>query len=190
MHSKVLIDEGYLSNIKIEIIACPTIYLGKTWQEIYENGIVSSIERNSLICETAIKHFKQGKKVMILVRRILHGKILENMFVAAFTPAVFLSGKDNAEYRKETKELFNEVGGFVLIASTIFDEGVDIPEINVLIIAAGGKSEVKTIQRVGRGLRKKKEGGVLVYDFNDYSKFLNNHSMNRIKVYQKEGFLK
>ena len=74
--------------------------------------------------------------------------------------------------------------------STIFDEGVDIPEVNVLIIAAGGKSEVKTIQRIGRGLRKKKVGGVLVFDFKDASKFLDRHSIDRIKVYQKEGFLK
>jgi len=185
-----LIKDGYLSNIKMEIIACPTIYLGKDWQEIYDNGIVHSLERNSSICEIAIKHFKQGKKVMVLVRRIKHGEILEQMCVAAFVPAIFLKGSDSADHRVAVKELFSEKNDFILIASTIFDEGVDIPEVNVLIIAAGGKSEVKTIQRVGRGLRKKKVGGVLVYDFNDYSKFLNKHSINRIKVYQKEGFLK
>ena len=173
----------------MEIINCPFIYDGRTWQEIYESGIVRSHERNASIYAVAKKHFKQRKKVMILVRRILHGEILEAMFVAANTPAVFLQGSDSAEYREETKDLFNEKGDFILIASTIFDEGVDIPEVNVLIIAAGGKSEVKTIQRIGRGLRKKKVGGVLVYDFNDASKFLLRQSQNRIKVYQKEGFL-
>lgn len=188
--SQKLISEGYLSNIKMKIIDCPIIYDGKTWQDIYDNGIVHSTDRNSSICKIAMKYFVQEKKVMILVRRIKHGEILESMFVAANCPAVFLQGADSAEYRKETKELFNKTGDFILIASTIFDEGVDIPEVNVLIIAAGGKSEVKTIQRVGRGLRKKKVGGVLVFDFNDASKFLNKHSINRLKVYQKEGFLK
>lgn len=184
------IKEGHLSNIKMEIIDCPTVYTGKNWQEIYDNGIVHSFERNSSICETAIKHFKQGKKVMILVRRIKHGQILEAMCVAAFVPAIFLKGSDSADHRIAVKELFSEKNDFILVASTIFDEGVDIPEVNVLIIGSGGKSEVKTIQRVGRGLRKKKVGGVLVYDFNDASKFLDKHSIDRIKVYQKEGFLK
>jgi len=185
-----LIEEGYLSNIKMEIIDCPTIYTGKDWQEIYDKGIVRSFDRNSSICLTAIKHFKEGKKVMILVRRIRHGEILEQMCVAAFVPAIFLKGSDSADHRVAVKELFSEKSDFILIASTIFDEGVDIPEVNVLIIGSGGKSEVKTIQRVGRGLRKKKVGGVLVFDFNDASKFLNKHSIDRIKVYQKEGFLK
>ena len=185
-----LIKKGYLSSIKMEIIDCPTVYAGKDWQEIYDNGIVHSLERNSSICKTAIKCLNQGKKVMILVRRIKHGLILEQMCVAAFVPAIFLKGSDSADHREAVKELFSERNDFILIASTIFDEGVDIPEVNVLIIAAGGKSEVKTIQRVGRGLRKKKVGGVLVFDFNDASKFLNKHSINRIKVYQKEGFLK
>jgi len=78
----------------------------------------------------------------------------------------------------------------VLIASSIYDEGVDLPEVNVLIKASGGKSEVKTIQQVGRGLRPKKEK-LIVYDFNDMnSKFLSAHSKKRIKTYKQEGFLK
>lgn len=188
--STELIEDGYLSNIEIKIEKSPLLYSGRNWQEIYELGIVRSVERNSLIYAIAEKHFKEGKKVMILVRRIKHGEILENMFVTVFTPAVFLRGSDKAEYRQETKDLFNEKGDFILIASPIFDEGVDIPEINVLIIAAGGKSEVKTIQRIGRGLRKKKEGKLLVYDFDDASKFLDKHSAERVEIYRKEGFMK
>jgi len=61
----------------------------------------------------------------------------------------------------------------------------------VLIIASGGYSETKAIQRVGRGLRKKKSGGKLkVYDFIDASQYLEAHSKQRIKIYKKEGFIK
>ena len=77
-----------------------------------------------------------------------------------------------------------------MIASPIFDEGVDLPEINSLIIAPGGKSEWKTIQKIGRGLRKKASNKpLIVYDFIDASRFLKKHSRARMKIYEKEGFL-
>jgi superfamily II DNA or RNA helicase len=46
-------------------------------------------------------------------------------------PTKFIYGRNKAWERSQVKHEFNEKGGFVLIASTIFDEGVDIPEINV-----------------------------------------------------------
>jgi len=73
---------------------------------------------------------------------------------------------------------------FVIVATTIFDEGVDMPSVNVIVQGTGGKSEVKTIQRTGRGLRKKKgSGGLIVYDFLDSSKYLNEHSERRMTIY-------
>jgi len=79
----------------------------------------------------------------------------------------------------------------VLISSSILDEGVDISGIDTLVLGAGGKSLRQTLQRVGRGLRKKKTGEnkVDVYDFMDYTnKFLKNHSDERKKIYLNEGF--
>lgn len=187
------IKEGFLSEIEVVIINNDEEVGGASWQNIYEAGIVQSIHRNRMITDRVSEAFIQKKRIMILVRYIRHGQILKN-FLEEFcnVPAVFLSGKDTAERREEVKEKFNKEGGFVLIASPIFDEGVDIPEINVLIHAAGGKSEVKTIQKTGRGLRLKKDNEkLIVYDFNDRNtKFLKQHSKKRIKTYKQEGFLK
>jgi superfamily II DNA or RNA helicase len=41
-----------------------------------------------------------------------------------------------------------------VIATTVWREGIDIPSLDCVINAAGGKSEIMTLQGVGRGLRK------------------------------------
>ena len=81
-------------------------------------------------------------------------------------------------------------GELAIIASTIFDEGVDIPEVGSLILAVGGKSTIKTLQRVGRALRPKKgENEVEIYDFIDWgNKYLLSHSRQRLQDYMDEGF--
>lgn len=192
LKSKELIDQGFLSNIEVEVVDNPGIVLGKTWQQIYENGIIRSLDRNQKIASIAHDEWQKGKKVMILVRWIEHGEILQRMLVNQLhIPAIFICGKNESWEREKAKQEFNVDGNFVLIVSGIYDEGIDLPEIETLIIGAGGKSELKTIQRVGRGLRKKKNNArLLVYDFMDSAKYLRAHSKNRLKTYEKEGFLK
>ncbi len=68
--------------------------------------------------------------------------------------------------------------------------GVDIPELQVVILAAGGKSAVRVIQRAGRALRKcvgKKKA--TIHDFFDTgSIYLIKHSRNRMATCKAEGF--
>jgi superfamily II DNA or RNA helicase len=77
-----------------------------------------------------------------------------------------------------------------LVASKIFDQGVDIPELDALILAGSGKSSGRALQRIGRVIRlsKGKEKAVVV-DFFDNCKYLKDHSESRIKIYESEpGF--
>lgn len=185
-----LMRSGYLSEISVTMVDNPEKLSGTTWQAVYSAGVVRSVERNEKIVRLAREEYKNNRRILILVRQIEHGHILKKMLNDMFIPAVFLRGDSTSDLRQEMKEKFNNDGGFILIASTIFDEGVDLPEINVLIIAAGGKSEVKTIQRIGRGLRKKADKSKLkVYDFMDGSKFLKTHSKKRLSVYRQEEFI-
>lgn len=185
------IEEGYLSDIEIRIIDNPDPRMGidETWQEIYDRAIVTSTIRNLSVVDLAEKEFKLGKKILILIRIIEHGEILKRMLDRRNVTSAFIHGGHGSDIREEVKKEFNEKGDFVLIASPIYDEGVDLPMVNVLIKASGGRSEVKTIQHVGRGLRPKKEK-LIVYDFYDHSKYLEEHSLERIRVYKEEGFLK
>ena len=63
-----------------------------------------------------------------------------------------------------------------------------MPSVNCLVIANGGKSFVKTIQRIGRGLRKKDDGSMLeVLDvFDATNHYLLAHAKKRLKYYEEE----
>jgi superfamily II DNA or RNA helicase len=63
--------------------------------------------------------------------------------------------------RSERKELLNGFGDGdpkVLVAPQILDEGIDVPAADFAIILAASKSERQMIQRMGRVLRRKKDG--------------------------------
>jgi len=186
MPTKELQESGDLCDIEIRIIENKESFGGGQWQSIYKYGIVESSKRNGTICIVADYHFCNGDKVLILVREIQHGRDLAKGLATLGTPVIFLQGSTSSKDRKDVMNRFNEGGGFVLVATTIFDEGVDLPNVNVVIEAPGGKSDVKTIQRTGRGLRKKEDGGkLIVYDFADHSQYLLEHSIKRIETYQK-----
>lgn len=182
------IEDGDLCKIEMEMIENKNCVSGDSWGEIYTKGIVRDERRNALISTKAIEHKINGDKVLILVRHIEHGIILSRMLQRY--PVHFLYGSHTHAERETVIHWFNDGAGKILIASGIFDEGIDIPEINVLIVASGGKSDVKTIQRIGRGLRKKLDGGSLkAYDFIDHSEFLLKHSIRRASIYEREGYL-
>jgi len=191
------IDEGHLSDIEVRILdshkPLELEAIPLSWQREYEYGIVRHEGRNQKIVYTAKDHFTRGDRVLILVRMIEHGKILQRMLSQGQNvPAVFLHGISETWKREKMKKRFNDKGDFIMISSSIFSEGVDIPEINVLIKASGGKAEAVVIQETGRGLRKKKDGGrLIVYDFNDIGwKYLSKHSKRRIEIYRNEEYLK
>ena len=63
--------------------------------------------------------------------------------------------------------------------------------ISGLVLAGGGKSSIKAVQRIGRAIRpyKNKEMAAVI-EFNDNAKYLRNHSKIRRKIYDLEdGFV-
>ena len=78
-------------------------------------------------------------------------------------------------------------GPRITIASVIFDEGIDCKPLDTLILAGGGKSPTRALQRIGRILRKfeGKEDAIAV-DFMDNCKYLQAHSKKREKIYRSE----
>ena len=68
--------------------------------------------------------------------------------------------------------------------------GLDIPDLDCILRASGGKSSISTLQAIGRGLRRKKDENVVsYYDFLDsVDRYTYSHSMQRIKDYEQEEF--
>jgi len=162
----------------------------KLMQTVYqlsmERGIVHNVGRNDKILEIIGKNVR--KSVLIVVDLLEHGEIVRNLLIQNNIEGKFISG--SSENRQTAFTDFKLGKLKILISTNIIDEGVDISKIDVIIMLAGKKSKRQLLQRVGRGLRRKKgENIVRIYDFIDYgSKYLMKHSKKRLKIYKEEGF--
>ena len=65
-----------------------------------------------------------------------------------------MTGKDSIAYRAETIQQLKEGSINYIITVDLFNEGIDIPEINQVVMLRPTKSSIIFIQQLGRGLRK------------------------------------
>tara|TARA_A200000159_G_scaffold164883_1_gene197057 strand:- start:2061 stop:3581 length:1521 start_codon:yes stop_codon:yes gene_type:complete len=185
-----LIKKGYLVEPKILFLDVPVMRrVGSNYHDVYKNYIVENEDRNNLIVSSAKKLVSQGRKVLILVVRVNHGNVLLNALKDDFN-VKFLDGAKSSKSRLESIKDMKNGDLDILIASKIFDQGVDIPELDALILAGSGKSTGRALQRIGRVIRKSEgKDKALVVEFFDNCKYLREHSESRIKVYESEpGF--
>lgn len=184
-----LIRGGFLVKPYIKFIEVPQlgISLPRKYPTVYKHYIIDNDVRNEKIITGAERMVEQGFKPLILYTRLNHGKKLFKDVSKKF-PAMLLSGKDSQETREQAKERLEngEIQG--IVASTIFDIGVDLPALSGLIIAGGGKSSVRACQRIGRVIRKHPgKACAAVLDFYDQAQyFLKQHSIVRYKIYSSE----
>ena len=183
-----LIEAGHLTPPRVVIIKVPEVIGPKGWPDVYDRAIVLNIIRNNMVINELIK---APKPALVMTNRIGHAKILCNLanLKGINLPAIVQGSTSNNQRAKLLKDLRS---GRIdaIIATTVFDDGLDLPELATLVLAGGGKSTVAQLQRIGRGLRRAKgKKEVLVIDFKDMSgTILKKHSAARKKVWKDEGF--
>lgn len=186
-----LINKQLLVPPKIHFVEIPVMKnVGATYAEVYSNYVVENPKRNEIVLKATQQMVDKGKKVLVLVSRINHAKILAELFKDKFRLDI-LDGSDNSTERERVINAMKNNELDVIIATRIFDQGVDIPNLDGLILACSGKSSTRALQRIGRVIRKhhqKKEA--IVVDFMDNCKYLREHTKSRIKIYKTEPAFK
>lgn len=207
----------YLSNISISYIIergqalAPEIYLlpvetplglCENYQSEYKAYITENKIRNEMIAQIAAECVLAGKSTLVLVKFIPHGENLRELIKEKVESmggksedVIFMHGKMKDKLRTETMQKLKNKEIKCCIATSLADEGLDVPCLEILIMAVGGKSFTKTIQRVGRVVRKDKKNPnkvPVVFDFIEdrQAKFLRKHSIIRKKIYESEPAFK
>ncbi len=169
---------------------------GKSWQESQKEMHLSP-GRNKLIKDIAMRYKNRGKAVLVIVNRVdFHGRALEKLFNGQ---CKFIHGNVKSDIRKEALKSLEVDKDFVMI-STVSGEGIDIPSLDVILRASGGKSKRRSIQELGRVVRiaSGKKSALLVDIFDcDYAMkkgkkvdgYLTKHSRERKKAYESLNFL-
>jgi len=185
-----LINEKLLAQPIIKFVSVPKIKTDDPYQTVYKNYIVENNTRNNLIIKNVKELLEKGYTPLVLFKQIKHGQKLFDLMKDNGIKCEMLYGADSLERRTEVKELISNKKIDVILASTIFDLGVDIPILDGLVLCSGGKSSIRALQRIGRVIRSyKNKKFAAIVDFYDQVKFLKKHSVLRYNIYSSEdGF--
>lgn len=177
------------------------------YNNAYEEFIQNNRKRNvEAIVKPTLSMVNEGRFVLVLIQRIDHGLILKDLFIEhGIEPedVRFIFGESAESARQLAIKEFRKGKFKILIGSTIFDAGVNIPLISGVVLAGAGNSEITLIQRIGRGARncdyenvigylpdfmkESSDKTTIVYDVLDsHSKFFTKQAKNRYKVAKEE----
>lgn len=157
----------------------------RSYQEIYKKCLVNNQQRNNLIVETGLKSIQNDEQVLIIVDQVDHGNILKNIFRESNVDCPFIQGIETSDYRNKIRSELKRRKLMIAIATKVWKEGINIPTLNHIIFAAGGKDEISIRQAMGRGLRlAENKTEIHLTDFMDPYKYLAEHSIERFTVYR------
>lgn len=182
-----LIQQGYLVKPNIIIKDAPSVWNGKTYEQIYKTAITENTLRNIQVVHDAIEQYDLGRNTLILVTQIKHGETLAKMINCMDIPAVFISGKSGMKKRKQTIQDMRDGKVQLVIASTIADVGLDVPRLQSIVEAGAGKSSVTALQRLGRIMRPfngKNECYFITY--HDNAPYLSSQIDRKIEIWSTE----
>lgn len=175
---------------------------GNNWHAVHEAGVTQNDARNDTIVEIASNLVEQGYLPLVLVKLVSHGELLFERFREADMLPLFAKGgkgiltcqgQGSDWVRGSIGDAYSQLlqgHGNILISTQIGDEGVDLPHVDSLILAVGGKGDQVTTQRIFRPLTAtgtKKRAVVIDFDDRQHG-VLKRHSATRRRVYRLLGF--
>jgi len=127
-------------------------------------------DRNELVVDKWLEiSGREGKKsTLVFAANVKHIENLVAVFESRGVRAVGVHGKTDRDERRQIIQDFKDGEIPVIVNCGVFTEGVDIPNIDCVVMARPTKSHILFMQMLGRGLRKAPEKtGCLVLDFFD-----------------------
>ena len=182
--AKELQDKGVLAQCHVNIVQLIDTVAHAGYQEELKY-LVTNKDRIEYIAKL-MNTVKQEGNTLILVDRISAGEMLAELIPGA----TFVSGAVKVKDRKETYDTIRDGDNEVVIATYgVAAVGLNIPRIFNLVLLEPGKSFVRVIQSIGRGVRKAKDKDfVQIWDLTSTCKFAKRHLTQRKKFYKEAQY--
>ena len=147
--------------------------------------LYKSEDRNNLI-KKLVK--KLNNNSLILVNHLEHGELLQELLTISGKETFFIRGSMEVADRIAIIALMEKQDNIICIAmSSIFSTGINITNLHYILFVAGGKSFIRTIQSIGRGLRlHKTKNRLTLFDLYDNMEHSSWHGEERKRFYEKE----
>lgn len=189
-------EAGLLAKPKVELVPIPwnqTIADLKSYKDIYKYGVILNKARNRLIVKKAAERVANGESVLIMIVDVIHdqGPILQQLGKDLYDLDIeIVQGSTETETREKIKTDLQSKRTMCVATTTVWREGINIPSLDCVIWGAGGKSDIATLQGLGRGLRTTADKKTFyLIDFLDPYKYLSGHCIQRLNIYVEMGCL-
>jgi superfamily II DNA or RNA helicase len=186
IRTKELQDKGILAQLHVNIWQLQD--LGEAAFDTYQSELkwltTNQIRLKFLAKE--IEKMAENGNTLVLVDRVQTGEMLQSLI----PESIFVSGKMKSKDRKEEYKEVQEVDGKIIIATYgVASTGINIVRIFNLVLFEAGKSFVRVIQSIGRGIRVAPDKDfVNVYDICSNCKFSKRHLTKRKKFYDEAEY--
>ena len=192
--TKELQEKGFLAKLNIKVLL---LKHGAQKFETYEDEIqylIGHEKRNKFIRNLALD--LKGNTLILFSRVAAHGEVLYNLINNNERKVFFVHGGVDTEEREEVRRITEQESNAIIVASFgTFSTGINIKNLHNIIFASPSKSRIRTLQSIGRVLRKSQNKlKATLYDVADDCKkgsrqnYTLNHLIERIKYYNEENF--
>jgi superfamily II DNA or RNA helicase len=177
-------EKGVLSSCHVNVVQLIDLPEFKQYSDELKY-LVTDDDRMSYI-SNLIKEISNSGNTLVLVNRIDSGKFLVN----ELPDSVFISGEVKTKDRKEEYDEIKTANNKVIVATYgVAAVGINIPRIFNLVLLESGKSFVRVIQSIGRGIRKAEDKDfVQIWDITSTCKFAKRHLTERKKFYKEAKY--
>tara|TARA_B100000073_G_scaffold340831_1_gene341208 strand:+ start:2248 stop:3699 length:1452 start_codon:yes stop_codon:yes gene_type:complete len=184
LSAKELQEKGVLANCHVNIIQTQDMRSFRSYPEEVAY-LVSDITRLQFL-SNLIEEMRPGGNTLILVDRIKSGEALADLI----PDAVFIQGKTKLEDREEEySEVATEKHKVLIATYGVAAVGINIPRIFNLVLVEPGKSFVRVIQSIGRGIRKAEDKDhVQIWDITSKCKYSKRHLTTRKRFYKEANY--
>lgn len=186
INTKELQELGILAKLHINVWQLQD--LGSAAFDNYQaelKWLTTNLTRLKFLAKQVTAMAESGN-TLILVDRVQTGEMLQSLI----PDSIFVSGKMKSKDRKDEYKEVQEVDGKIIIATYgVASTGINIVRIYNLVLFEAGKSFVRVIQSIGRGIRVAPDKDfVNVYDICSNCKFSKRHLTKRKKFYAEAEF--
>jgi superfamily II DNA or RNA helicase len=173
-------QRGVLSECHVNIVQTAEWKEFGSYQEELKYLVTDEIRMTHIA--NMIKRITETGNTLVLVDRIESGKFL----IEQIPDSVFVSGEMKTKDRKEEYDEIKTADNKIIVATYgVAAVGINIPRIFNLVLLEPGKSFVRVIQSIGRGIRKADDKDfVQIWDITAASKYAKRHLTERKRFYK------
>ena len=182
--AKSLQDKGVLSQCHVNVCQLIDTVVHSDYQS--ELKYLTTNEARLTYIAKMMNQVSQSGNTLILVDRISAGQMLAELI----PNSTFVSGAVKVKDRKQTYDTIKEGTNEVIIATYgVAAVGLNIPRIFNMVLLEPGKSFVRVIQSIGRGVRIAKDKDfVQIWDLTSTCKYAKRHLTQRKKFYKEAEY--